>query len=101
MFRLLDRFPPARTIVCPCEDISKDEVDAALDAGFSTIEEVKRCNGIATGPCQGKICLLPLQRIVAEATGKSISEVGTITHRPPLNPIPLGLLGGEEWAERP
>jgi len=41
--------------------------------------------------------MLPLQRILCEATGRSLSDVGTITHRPPVNPIPLGLLAGERW----
>ncbi|HVL87792.1 MAG TPA: (2Fe-2S)-binding protein [Candidatus Thermoplasmatota archaeon] len=87
----------SRTFVCPCEDITEEEIRDAVARGFVTVEEVKRQNGVATGPCQGKFCMLPLQRILCEATGRSLSDVGTITHRPPVNPIPLGLLAGERW----
>jgi bacterioferritin-associated ferredoxin len=95
--RLRRLVPSGRTFVCPCEDVTAEEIRGAIARGFCTVEEIKRANGVATGPCQGKMCMSALQRIVAEETGVSVGDVGTITHRPPTSPIPLGLLAGEKW----
>lgn len=90
-----------RRIVCPCEDITEEEVLDAVERGYATIEAVKRANGVATGLCQGRVCLLPLQRLLSERTGASLEKIGTITHRPPVTPIPLGLLAGEVFRDSP
>lgn len=84
-----------KRIVCVCEDVSDHDVAAAVALGHSDFEAVKRYCGVATGPCQGKQCVLACQRLLRDLTGKAPEEVGTLTHRPPTTPIPLGLLAGE------
>lgn len=84
-----------KRLVCVCEDVTEHEVAAAVALGHGDFESVKRYCGVATGPCQGKQCVLACQQILAELTGKSLAEVGTLVHRPPTLPLPLGLLAGE------
>ncbi|HEV8360052.1 MAG TPA: (2Fe-2S)-binding protein [Candidatus Thermoplasmatota archaeon] len=84
-----------KRVVCPCEDVTDHEVEDAVALGHADLESVKRYTGVATGPCQGKQCLLSCTQLLSELTGKTPAEVGTIVHRPPTAPIPLGLLAGE------
>jgi bacterioferritin-associated ferredoxin len=90
-----------KTILCPCEDITVAEVEAAIRDGYGTIEDVKRYTGLATGSCQGKLCLAPCIGLLAARTGKNPSEIGLIRFRPPAEPVPLGLLaaGGKQHEE--
>lgn len=82
----------SRTMVCPCEDIEQEEVEAAIERGYTDLEALKRATAVTTGPCQGKHCLSATLRLLAEATGRDPDSLGSITHRPPIVPIPLGAL---------
>jgi sarcosine oxidase subunit alpha len=46
------------------------------------------------GPCQGKVCALASIEVCARQTSRSIADVGTTTSRPPVEPVPLGVLAG-------
>lgn len=85
-----------KTILCPCEDITLEEVEDAIRCGYATIEDIKRYTGLATGSCQGRLCLLPCVETLARLTGKKPDEVGLIRFRPPHEPIPLGVLAAGE-----
>ena len=89
-----------RCIVCPCEDVTDKDVAGALALGHADLESIKRYTGIATGPCQGKQCLMACRELLRDMAGKSFEEIGTIVHRPPVAPLPLGLLAGEIEGER-
>ncbi|MCA1812873.1 MAG: (2Fe-2S)-binding protein [Halobacteriales archaeon] len=82
----------SKRIVCPCEDLTDRDIERATDVAGLDLEAVKRFCGVATGPCQGKQCLLATQQLLREL---GAAEPGTIVHRPPVNPLPLGLLAGE------
>lgn len=82
----------SKTILCPCEDITEAEVQDAVDEGYTTVEDIKRYTGLATGTCQGRLCLTPCVLLLAERTGHDPSELGLITFRPPSEPVPLAAL---------
>jgi bacterioferritin-associated ferredoxin len=83
-----------KRFVCLCEDVTVDELRAAIRRGFTDIEEVKRITGISTGPCQGKQCLHTFRRLLAEETGRAIEEIPLTTLRPPVMPVPFGQMAG-------
>ncbi|MHB8585101.1 MAG: (2Fe-2S)-binding protein [Thermoplasmatota archaeon] len=85
-----------KVIICACEDISIDEVEDAIHEGYDDMETLKRFTGVATGPCQGKSCVVLCRRLLAEVPGGDPAEIGTITFRPPTAPLPLRYLAGEE-----
>lgn len=87
--------------MCPCEDIEREEVEGAIARGYTTLESLKRVTAVTTGPCQGKWCLPATIRLLAEATGRDPATLGTITHRPPLLPTPLGALARSPAADEP
>ena len=81
-----------KKIICLCEDLTEDDISAAIDLGFKDLESLKRFTGAFTGPCQGKVCAMNVIKILAEKTSRRIEDVGITTLRPPVKPIPLELL---------
>ena len=80
---------PRKLILCRCEDVTADDVEHAVAAGFQSIEEVKRYTGFGTGPCQGKECLVAVARAVARASGVPVAALRPFTARAPLSPTEL------------
>ena len=92
--------PPAyasgggKAVLCPCEDVTPADVAWAVAEGFDHIELLKRYLTISMGPCQGKMCARGATALCAVATGQSVAATGTTTARPPVHPVPFGVLAG-------
>lgn len=84
-------------IICRCEDLTRAEVHRLIEAGYTTVEEIKRVSRCGMGPCQGRTCHQLLVREIAALTGKTPEEIAPAQVRPPINGIKLGTLlsGGE------
>lgn len=80
-------------VVCRCEEITEDEVRKAIRAGYHSLEEIKRVLRAGMGHCGGKGCLRLIARLIEEETGIPVSSQKFPISRPPLKPLPLGLLG--------
>jgi len=85
-----------RSIVCRCEDISEEDVIHAINEGYSDIEELRKKLRIGMGPCQGRVCIQLVTRILERKTGKKITKIQLPTVRPPLVPVSLGTLASEK-----
>jgi NAD(P)H-nitrite reductase large subunit len=85
-----------RSIVCRCEDISEEDVISAIEQGYTDIEELRKKLRIGMGPCQGRVCIQLVTRILEKKTGKKISKIPQPTVRPPLIPVSLGTLASEK-----
>ncbi|MFM2422482.1 MAG: hypothetical protein RL291_1012 [Pseudomonadota bacterium] len=83
------------TIVCRCEDVTRAEIDAAIDAGADEINQLKHFTRCGMGPCQGRYCGDNVQELMAQKLGVERAAIGQWTGRPPLRPVPLGALLGE------
>lgn len=79
-----------KKIVCTCHDLTEEDVEAAIDAGYDDIETLKRITGVTTGHCQGKRCMMLTLNILARNKGLSIEKTTRI--RAPIDPISLGAL---------
>ncbi len=82
-------------IVCRCEDITLEEVEAAIDAGYTSLEELKRVLRVGMGPCQGRTCGPMLKAILARKLGVSQEELEHWTTRPPVVPLLIKSILGE------
>lgn len=84
-------------IICRCEDLTREDVRKLIEAGFTTVEEIKRVSRCGMGPCQGRTCTQLLVREIAMLTGKDPSEITPAKSRPPIKGVKLGTLhkGGE------
>ncbi len=83
-------------IICRCEDVTEEEVVEAIKKGYTTLDELKHVLRLGMGPCQGRTCIPLAARILARETGKKVSEVELQTSRPPVVPVPLGILASGE-----
>lgn len=80
------------TLLCRCEEITYKQVKEALAEGATDLHQVKLATRAGMGYCQSRFCSVLIAPIIAEATGKPLSEVQPFTVRPPIHPIPLKVL---------
>lgn len=81
-----------RSFVCRCEDVTRSELEHAIDLGLSDVEELKRYTGLGTGPCQGKECMSALVSLLVARGLADPATVQPFTARPPAEPVTLGAL---------
>lgn len=81
-----------RTVVCPCEDVTVQDIQEAIELGYIALEPLKRVTAVTTGPCQGKWCLSATIRLLADETDQDPEALGGITHRQPVRGVPLAAL---------
>jgi NAD(P)H-nitrite reductase large subunit len=85
-----------KAIVCRCEDITLEDVENAIDEGYTDIEELRKKLRIGMGPCQGRVCIQLVMKILEQKTGKKVKKASLPTSRPPIIPISLGTLAGDK-----
>ncbi len=84
-----------KRFVCYCEDVTDEDVETAIAEGYDSIELLKRYSTISMGPCQGAMCSMNTIHLCARANGRTVQETGTTTARPPIAPVTLGALAGQ------
>ena len=85
-----------KIFICRCEDLLLDEIEQAIEEGYTTLEELKCKLRLGMGPCQGRSCLSLARRILCQKTDKTTEEITLPTSRPPVVPISLGTLASDE-----
>ncbi|MBM3314025.1 (2Fe-2S)-binding protein [candidate division WOR-3 bacterium] len=80
-------------VVCRCEEVTEDQVRVVIRQGYHSLEAVKRILRTGMGHCQGRGCLRLIARLIQAETGIPAAEQKLPRPRPPLKPLPLGLLG--------
>jgi sarcosine oxidase subunit beta len=83
---------PKRTFLCRCEDVTLAELEHAIEAGMTTLEELKRYTGFGTGPCQGKECQSIVAAFLCQRGLIDPKTVQPFTVRPPTEPVTLATL---------
>ncbi|MCY4528665.1 MAG: FAD-dependent oxidoreductase [Chloroflexi bacterium] len=83
-----------RQFVCYCEDVLAKDVVQGVEEGFRDVQMLKRYSTVTMGPCQGKMCHKRFTEILASETDSTLTEVGSTTSRPPIQPLTLGELAG-------
>lgn len=76
--------PQGKEFVDFDEDLQVRDIVNATRHGYRDVQLVKRFSTVGMGPSQGRHSALPTARLVAEATGRSVSETGVTTARPPF-----------------
>lgn len=75
-------------------DVTDKDIDLAVREGFSSAEHLKRYTTLGMATDQGKTSSVNGHALLARATGKSLTETGTILSRPPWQPVAIGVLAG-------
>jgi bacterioferritin-associated ferredoxin len=87
------------TIICRCEDVTYGQIVEAIEAGFTTTEEIKRMLRCGMGACQGRTCGRLIAHIISTQTGVPLGQIAPPTFRPPTIPTELAVLAGESDEE--
>ncbi|ASJ10043.1 (2Fe-2S)-binding protein [Thermococcus sp. P6] len=84
-------------IICRCNDVTREEIEALIDSGVTELEELKRLLRVGMGPCQGRTCLPLVVSILARKTGKKPEEISLPKARVPVRPVRVdALVGGDD-----
>lgn len=79
------------------EDLQLKDIVNAVRMGYRDVQLVKRFSTVGMGPSQGRHSALPTAQLVAQSTGRSVTETGVTTARPPFGPEKLALLAGRHF----
>jgi sarcosine oxidase subunit alpha len=90
--------PQGKEFVDFDEDLQIRDIVNAVRCGYRDIQLVKRFSTVGMGPLQGRQSALPAARLVAEASGRSVSETGVTTARPPFMPEKLAHVAGRMFS---
>lgn len=80
----------AETVICRCEELGHDRIEAELQPGFASIGALKRRTRGGMGRCQGRYCGPVLTALSAAHEGRPLDETGHWAPRPPVTPISIG-----------
>lgn len=83
------------SIICRCQEVTRAQIEQAINEGAATGEGVKKRTQAGMGLCQGKTCQRLVARIIAEKTGTSLADIIPPTFRPPVRPVKMGVIHGE------
>lgn len=75
-------------------DVTTSDVKLAAREGFRIAEHLKRYTTLGMATDQGKTGNAAGLAVLAEATGRPISEVGQTAFRPPFTPVAIGAFAG-------
>lgn len=90
--------PKGKEFIDLDEDIQIRDLENAVRYGYRDIELVKRFSTLGMGPLQGRQSALPAAKLVAAASGRSISDTGITTARPPFMPEKLAHIAGRGFS---
>ncbi len=79
--------PTAETLICRCEEVTRQQIDNAATAGIRDINQLKALTRCGMGPCQGRSCGATTARVFAEATQRDMIDVGPFRARLPARPV--------------
>jgi len=75
-------------------DVTVADLELAQREGYESVEHTKRYTTFGMATDQGKTSNLNGLGVLAEATGKTIPEIGVTTFRPPYTPFSFGSIAG-------
>jgi len=89
----------SETMMCRCEDVTREMILACIADGYKTLDEIKRVTRAGMGPCQGRTCRHLIASELSLIYGVPMEDVLMTTFRPPVKPISLGTLADAHLVE--
>ena len=91
---------PDDTLICRCEEITAGQVRAGMDEGPGHAGTLKRATRVGMGRCQGRYCGPVVARMVADATGQTLTDHSHFAPRVPIKPVAIAAILAAEEALR-
>ncbi len=89
---LTTEFSKPDTLICRCEEIDRQSLDALMSRHHSSLAITKKQTRAGMGSCQGRYCTTLMATLSARNGGRAPSVQEYFAPRPPLKPIPIGRL---------
>lgn len=86
----------APCFICRCEELTRADLEQAVENGALTINDVKRRTRAGMGVCQGAYCLNHIATVLEDVLGATPEQVLPMTARPPVRLLTLSALAGDE-----
>jgi NADPH-dependent 2,4-dienoyl-CoA reductase/sulfur reductase-like enzyme len=84
---------PDDLVVCRCEEITAGALRACVAAtGTREMNRLKALTRIGMGRCQGRMCGDAAARLLAQAAGVPLADVGRLRAQAPVKPLSIGAL---------
>jgi len=80
------------TLICRCEDITRERILSCIAGGCKTLDEIKRVTRAGMGPCQGRTCRNLIAAELSRIYGLPMEDILMPEFRPPVKPISMGVL---------
>ncbi len=93
-----DRTPRSEAILCRCESVAGELVSGITADGNDSIGSLKRQSRLGMGRCQGRYCIPEAVEQLCKSHGRLPDEYSYAAPRPPIRPVPLGLLQADDDA---
>jgi NAD(P)H-nitrite reductase large subunit len=87
---------PPDTLVCRCEEVTKAQLDAALEDDPTDIGALKRATRIGMGRCQGRYCAPAVAGIMARRQGRPLEDLSYFAPRVPIKPVEIAAITAAE-----
>ncbi|MGI6485527.1 MAG: (2Fe-2S)-binding protein [Thermoanaerobacterales bacterium] len=87
-------------IICRCEDVTVEEIQALIQKGYTSMDEIKRLSRCGMGQCQGRTCRTLLLAELARATKTSPDKIKVTSFRPPAKNVKMSVILGGETDEK-
>lgn len=82
-------------IICRCQDVTEDEIIAAIRQGATTIDEIRRLVRAGMGSCQGRTCRRLVSQVISRELKTPVADIYPPTFRPPNRPVAFELIMAE------
>ena len=86
-------------IICRCEEITEEEIMAAIRNGADSLEAVKKATRAGMGFCQGRTCKRLIARMLSSYYQMPVNRYLAGSLRIPVSPIRLSVLAETAQAE--
>ena len=83
-------------LVCRCEEVTEEEIIAAIQAGDTTIDAIKRRTRAGMGFCQGRTCRRLVAQILCANLHIPMAEALDASIRIPVGPLSLKMIAETE-----
>jgi sarcosine oxidase subunit alpha len=81
-------------LLCPCMDVSSQEVAELIEDGIVDLEVIKRLTSCGMGSCQGQPCWDALRAFVSARSGLPLQALPRPTLRPPRRNLTVAQAAG-------
>jgi hypothetical protein len=93
--RLSTQLAEGDTLLCRCESVSRDAIEAALEDDVEHVGAIKRATRAGMGGCQGRYCGTILADASSRRSGSVIGELSLFSPAAPVKPTRVGELAGD------